>query len=206
MGDPSNRPEGALTTSELVAAIAREFGDIYSNQTIRNWAARPEDKHPLPMVAKGKAGQAHLYDWVEFLTWFEAEKERQERAVASVAQPQTGADPAAPNIDALDWHAARTVSAREQAKRDILITAQLEAKVGDLETMARVAEDRARLAVQQLLAIPSRISPRLVNIADELVIDRLLDAEIRAVCQQIERDANAAIAADDEPEPEAAAA
>ena len=160
MGDPSNRPEGTLTTTELVAQIAAEFGDIYSNQTIRSWSARPADQHPLPMVHKGKAGQAHLYAWSEFLAWYAEETERQAQAVANVAQSQAPADPAAPSIDTLDWHAARTISAREQAKRDILLTAQLEAKVGDLETMARTAEDRARLAVQQLLTIPSRVSPR----------------------------------------------
>jgi hypothetical protein len=197
MGDPSSKPEGTLTTPQLVARIEAEFGLRLSSQSIRNYMARPND--PLPCAYKGKNGQAHLFAWEDFLTWFDAETDR----AGTLPEPTSPEDPAAAphHIDSLDWHSARTVSAREQAKRDVLVTGKMEGKLGDIETMTRTAEDRARLAVQQLLAIPSRISPRLVNLADELAIDRIIDAEIRLVCQQIEADTRAALLGADDLDP-----
>lgn len=189
MGDPSPRPPGTLSTPELVDRIASELGLVFSRETIRNWTRRPEN--PLPVVYQGRSGQAHLFDWVTFLRWYEEEVARQDRAVAS--------PDGAPDIDTMDWHTARTISARMQARRDQILTAKLEGKHGEVRAMELAAEDRARRAVAMLLAIPSRLSPRLAALTDELEIDRLLDQELRAVCAQIELDARAAL---DAPEPD----
>ena len=197
MGDPSVKPEGTLTTPQLVAQIEAEFGLKLSSQSIRNYMGRPEDQHPLPCVYRGKNGQAHLFSWEDFLVWFDGETDRTNDGQSPLPGDDSTAAPGH-HIDTLDWHSARTISAREQAKRDMLITGKMEGKLGDTDVMARTAEDRARLAVQQLLAIPSRIAPRLLNLSDELQIDRIIDAEIRLVCQQIEADTRAAMLTADE--------
>ena len=182
MGDPSNRPEGTLTTPELIDAIEREFGLRLSREALRSWTRRETD--PLPLAYQGKKGQPHLYSWVDFLEWFDRETNRQDQSTAAIAA--TDGEQQEAHIDTLDWHSARTISAREQAKRDILATAKAEERYGEIDAMNRIAEDRARQAVQQLLAIPSRLAPRLAAISDETTIDQLLDEEIRSVCQQIE--------------------
>jgi hypothetical protein len=186
--------EGTLKTSELQARMELDLGLIVSPITIRAWIDR--DEHPLPVAYRGKNGQAHRFRWLDFLTWYEAEQER----TAAFNRPD------ADDIDQIDWHTARTISARERAKKDILETRRLEGKYAEVTAMERAAEDRARHAVNQLRAISSRLAPVLVG-KDELEIDRLLDAEIRTVCAEIERAALAALDADgaDDPLPEAAA-
>jgi hypothetical protein len=66
--------------------------------------------------------------------------------------------------------------------------------------MERLAEDSARQATQALLALPSKLAPRLAGMSDELEIDRLLDTELRAVCQALEAATRRALTADDLPE------
>lgn len=193
MADPSSRPEGSLTTAELVEKIHADLGLLFSRATVRMWADRPEN--PLPLLYRGKNGQAHYYDWLQFLEWFEAEQAR---------DTARQADDAEPDIDQLDWHGARTVSARAQAKKDQILAKKVEGKYGDLEEMARTAEDRARHAVLQLRSLPARLAPRLALLHDEIEIDALLDQEIRAVCREIEKAALAALGADIEPTAEAA--
>lgn len=187
--------EGTLTTAELVAKIELELGLLLNPGTIRMWTGR--DDNPLPVAYRGKNGQAHRFRWVEFLEWYEA------YSAAELPSSETAStDPE--NIDQLDWHNARTISARERAKRDIIETARLAGKYAEVAEMERIAEDRARHAVNLLRTIPSRLAPVLVG-KDELEIDRLLDAEIRRVCQRIEEAAQTAIGADLEHTDEAAA-
>jgi phage terminase Nu1 subunit (DNA packaging protein) len=195
MSDPSSKEPGTLTTPELLAAIEEEFGLRLSREAIRSWVKRPDN--PLPVAYKGKPGQAHLFRWLEFLEWFDRETESQQAATDKLATAADRPELEA-HIDTLDWHSAKTVSAREQAKRDILETAKAEGTYGDLATMAHVAEDTARQAVQQLMAIPARIAPQLAAIDDETEVDRLLDAELRNVCQQIAAAASRSADADDD--------
>lgn len=192
MADPSHRPEGCLNTRELCEEIEARLGLRVARETVRSWANRPEDQSPLPIHNRGKAGQSHWFRWVDFLAWYDQEQIRQEALAASYSSQQ--GDGLAGTIDQLDWHSARTISAREQAKRDILLTAKLEGRYAEVDAMERLAEDSARQATQALLALPSKLAPRLVGLSDELEIDRLLDAEIRAVCQSLESAARRALA------------
>ena len=195
MADPSHRPEGCLNTNEMVAKIEEAFDLRVSRDTIRSWANRDDD--PLPIAYRAqKAGQSHWFRWVDFLEWFEREQDRQEAIATAFADRAPGDHPATA-IDSLDWHSAKTISAREAAKRDILLTAKLEGRYADISTMERLAEDSARLATQALLALPSKLAPRLAGLSDELEIDRLLDTEIRHVCQALEAAARRALTADD---------
>lgn len=187
-----DRWHGTLKTAELLAKIETELGLRIEQVTIRSWVNRAEN--PLVPAYTGKNGQAHRFVWVDFLSWYDQYGD----------VPNThGREPTDP--DDLDWHGARTVSARAQAKRDILLTARLEGKYGDIKTMEQTSENAARQAVLALLAIPSRIAPRLAVLTDELAIDRLLDAEIRQVCADLEATALRAIDLDDEPQPAEAA-
>jgi phage terminase Nu1 subunit (DNA packaging protein) len=111
---------------------------------------------PLVPAYTGKNGQARFV-WVGFLTWYDQYGDVSNTHGRAVTDP-----------DDLDWHCARTVSARAQAKRDILLTARLEGKYGDIKTMEQTGENAARQAVLTLLAIPSRIAPRLAALTDEL--------------------------------------
>lgn len=189
--------DGTLTTRQLVERIAEtlttEDGQPLriTPAAVRSWIARDED--PLPPAYKGKNGQAHRFDWLEFLAWYDRELERQ--AQINTAPVQV----AAAHIDTLDWHAARTISAREQAKRDRIETAKVEGRYGEVTAMARLAEDRARQAQMALLAIPSRLAPVLAVETDELKIDMLLSDELRTVCQQIARAALQALDAENDP-------
>lgn len=185
----SNRPEFAdtLSTAELIARIELELGLLFDHDTIRMWVAKPDN--PLPTVYRGKRGQAHRFRWVEFLEWYSS--------AFPAEQPTSDApstDPA--TIDQIDWHSARTISARERAKRDIIETARLAGKYADVGEMERTAEDRARRAVNLLRTLPARLAPQLAAMTDELAIDQLLDTEIRQVCQRIEAAAHSAIDAD----------
>lgn len=198
MGDPTHRPDGCLNTGEMCAKIEEAFDLRIARDTIRSWANRADD--PLPIAYRAqKAGQSHWFRWVDFLEWFEREQDRQEALATAFADRQAGDNPAAA-IDSLDWHSAKTISAREAAKRDILLTAKLEGRYADVTTMERLAEDSARLAAQALLALPSKLAPRLAGMRDELEIDRLLDTELRAVCQALEAATRRALTADDLPE------
>jgi len=198
MGDPTHRPDGCLNTGEMCAKIEEAFDLRIARDTIRSWANRADD--PLPIAYRAqKAGQSHWFRWVDFLEWFEREQDRQEALATAFADRQAGDNPAAA-IDSLDWHSAKTISAREAAKRDILLTAKLEGRYADVTTMERLAEDSARLATQALLALPSKLAPRLAGMSDELEIDRLLDTELRAVCQALEAATRRALTADDLPE------
>ena len=198
MGDPTHRPDGCLNTGEMCAKIEEAFDLRIARDTIRSWANRADD--PLPIAYRAqKAGQSHWFRWVDFLEWFEREQDRQEALATAFADRQAGDNPAAA-IDSLDWHSAKTISAREAAKRDILLTAKLEGRYADVTTMERLAEDSARLATQALLALPSKLAPRLAGMSDELEIDRLLDTELRAVCQALEAATRRALAADDLPD------
>lgn len=190
MADPSHRPEGCLNTGEMCQEIEARLGLRVARETVRSWANREQD--PLPIFQRGKAGQSHWFRWVDFLEWYEAEQDRQD-AIATAFAAQSG-DGQASTIDQLDWHSARTISAREQAKRDILLTAKLEGRYAEVDAMERLAEDSARQATQALLALPSKLAPRLAAISDELAIDRLLDSEIRAACQALEAAARRALA------------
>lgn len=185
--------DGLLKTTDLQARIELELGLIIDPSTIRAWIAR--DEHPLPVAYKGKNGQSHKFQWADFLAWYLEEQER-----APVTSSATEAD-----IDQLDWHSARTISARERAKKDIIETRRLEGRYGDITVMEQTAEDRARQAVNRLMALPSRLAPRLALMADELEIDRLLDTEFRALCAEIERAATQAIGDESAPEEEPAA-
>lgn len=184
MGEATIKPAGSMTTLDLALEIERVYGVKVSRQAIRSWALRDAD--PLPRLYQGKTGQPHLYDWATFTHWWAREVERTERHSADG------------DIDRLDWHAAKTVSAREQAKRDILETARLEERYADVATMRATAEDRARHAVQALMAIPARLAPRLAILSDELAIHRLIDAELREVCAHIATAARLDLGVDDD--------
>lgn len=187
--------EGTLTTPELLAKIELDLGLLLNPSTIRMWIGR--DDNPLPVAYRGKNGQAHRFRWLEFLEWYEA----------YAGDPQISevdrTDPT--QIDHLDWHNARTISARERAKRDIIETARLAGKYAEVAEMERTAEDRARHAVNLLRTLPARLAPQLAAMTDELAIDQLLDIEIRRICQRIEEAAQTAIGADLEHTDEAAA-
>lgn len=179
--------EGTITTSELVARIELELGLLLNPGTIRMWIGLKEN--PLPVAYRGKNGQAHRFRWVDFLEWYEA--------YSAVEQPSSDAESTDPEtIDQIDWHQARTISARERAKRDIIETARLAGKYAEVAEMERTAEDRARHAVNLLRTLPARLAPQLATMTDELAIDHLLDTEIRRVCQRIEEAAQTAIGAD----------
>lgn len=166
--------EGTLTTKELLARIDAELGLKFHPSAIRHWIAREE--RPLPVAYKGKSGQSHRFDWVAFLEWYEGEE----------AETAPGGEGGADDIDRMDWHGARTISARAQAKKDVILARKVEGRYGDVPEMRRTAEDRARQAVLALRGIPSRLAPKLALVTDEIEIDLLLDQEIRAVCQEIE--------------------
>lgn len=183
--EPTASLDGTLKTSELQARLEVDLGLIVNARTIRHWVERPEN--PCPVAYKGKNGQAHRFRWVDFLLWYEAEQERQAAIGHGPASTET-------DIDQIDWHAARTISARERAKRDRLETRRLEGKYGDIQTMEQAAEDFARQAVNLMRALPARLAPVLVG-KTELEIDRLLDADIREICQTLERTARAALTA-----------
>lgn len=188
----SDRWAGTLKTTELLAKIETDLGLCFDHKIVSAWVNRPEN--PLIPAYSGKNGQSRRFVWVDFLAWYDQYGD----------VPNThGREPTDP--DDLDWHGARTVSARAQAKRDILLTARLEGKYGDIKTMEQTGENAARQAVLALLAIPSRIAPRLAALTDELAIDRLLDAEIRQVCADLEASALRSIDLDDEPQPAEAA-
>ena len=184
--------EVLLKTTELQARIELELGLVIDGSTIRYWVGREE--HPLPVAYRGKNGQSHKFRWPEFLAWYLQEQERS--PLQSAASEE--------DIDQLDWHSARTISARERAKKDIIETRRLEGRYGDITAMEQTAEDRARQAVNRLMTLPSRLAPRLAVIGDELEIDRILDAELRALCAEIEGAARQALDAETDPEETAA--
>jgi len=167
-----------LSTMELAAEIELQTGVRVDRSAIRHWIALPEN--PLPVAYRGVNGQAHQFDRVVALTWFLDHIDGQRRP--------NDADPE--NLDELDWHSARTISARERAKKDILETRRLEGKYADVAEMERLAEDRARHAVLQLRTLPARLAPQLAIMTDELAIDALLDDELRTVCAAIEKAAH----------------
>ncbi|NEV62265.1 hypothetical protein [Thiorhodococcus minor] len=130
----------------------------------------------MPCAYRGKNGQAHKFDWQDCRPWIE------QNIVDSGALEETA-------IDDMDWHQARTVSARERAKRDRIETAALERRYVEAAALSGVVEDLARQAVLALRALPARIAPRLAALDDELAIGQALDEEIRTLCTEIERGA-----------------
>lgn len=192
MATPSVRPDGVITTPMLLDEIQREFGLVVSRQTVLSWVLREDN--PAPVEYRGKSGQGHWYDWEAFKRWMREDIARQ------------SAKPGGRHIDSADWHQAKTISARERAKRDVIETGILEERYGETGAMQATAEDRARKAVQMLSGIPSRVAPLLAAETDELVILRILDDEYRRVCTQIASDARVALgqAFDDDMEPDPA--
>jgi len=170
-----------LKTADLLERIEADYGLRLDARTVQYWTTRLED--PMPVAYKGKSGQANRYNWDSAREWVE-------RNVINAKPDGSNV------IDAADWHQARTISARTKAKRDLLELGVLEEKYGDLAEVARTAEDRARHAVLQLRAIPSRLAPRLALLSDEIECGRLLAEEIRTVCQEIERSSRLAIGDD----------
>lgn len=183
-----------LKTSELLARLELELGLVLDQSTIRAWSLREE--HPVPVAYRGKNGQSHRFCWPDVLAWY---LEEQDRLAAS-------SSPAATDLDALDWHSARTISARERAKRDIIETRRIEGRYADVTTMRQVAEDRARHAVNLLRTLPGRVAPQLATMSDEVAIDHYLDVEIRSICQSIERAALDSLEASEEDPPQESAA
>lgn len=175
-----------LKTQELIARIEDELGLVFDRNTITAWTRRDED--PLPVAYKGKAGQAHRYDWNDFLAWYDRETDRTEARTVS-------------DIDSIDFHEARTIDMRERAKRSIIETEREAGTLGDVRAMESAGEDLARQAVNMLLAIPARMAPQLAAMNDETAIDKLLQDEIRQVCNVI-----ANTNPGDEPDPEPAIA
>lgn len=176
-----------LKTQDLIQRIEDELGLVFDRNTITAWTRREED--PLPVAYKGKAGQAHRYDWLEFLSWYEREVERTEARTIS-------------DIDSIDFHEARTIDMRERAKRSIIETQREAGALGDVSAMEAAGEDLARQAVNMLLAIPARLAPQLAAMSDETAVDELLQREIRQVCNLI---ANTQPGQEPEPEPAMAA-
>lgn len=159
-----------LKTQDLITRIEDEFGLIFDRNTITAWTRREDD--PLPVAYKGKAGQAHRFDWNDFLAWYDRETDRTEARTIS-------------DIDSIDFHEARTIDMRERAKRSIIETEREAGSLGDVDAMEAAGEDLARQAVNMLLAIPARLAPRLAAMSDETAVDELLQREIRQVCNVI---------------------
>lgn len=165
--------EDLFTTNQLIDRIDQELGYVFDRVTITSWTRRDED--PLPLAYKGRPGQGHKYSWIEFLTWFERECDRQNR----IRAPS--------DIDAVDYHEARTIDMRERAKRSIIETELQAGNLGEIARMQAVAEDLARQAVNQLVAISARVAPLLAVEDDATKIDEILQREIRNVSNQIAR-------------------
>lgn len=170
MSDAEHRDD-LLTTNQLLARIEEELGYVFDRETIVSWARRQSD--PLPLAYRGRPGQSHKYDWLTFLSWFEAECERQDRVRGSA------------DINTLDYHDARTIEMRERAKRSIIETNRQAGELGEVARMEAAAEDLARQAVTKLLAIPARLAPLLAAESDETRCDTLLQNELRAICNEI---------------------
>lgn len=179
-------PPARLKTAELVARIHEVLGVKIDVRTISAWAARPHD--PLPTAFRARRGQSHEFEWADAGPWLE-------REFARTAET---------DYRKMDLYAAKTSSAQSRARMDEIELAALEGRYGDLAAMEQMAEDCARQAVNRLMALPSRLAPRLALMTDELAIDRLLDDEIRTICAEIEAAATTALGADpfDEAPPE----
>lgn len=174
-----------LSTRELLDRIREEFQTTLDPRTITAWVAR--DRDPLPVTLRARRGQGHKYDWATVRPWLERELTRT----------------AATDYRTMDLYQAKTSSAQSRARMDEIELAALEGRYGDVAAMEQMAEDCARQAVNRLMALPSRLAPRLALMTDELSIDRLLDDEIRQICHEIEQAARAGLTDQD---PTAAAA
>lgn len=163
-----------IKTAQLLQRVEQEYGIVLTRQAVASWVARERD--PLPTHYRGKNGQSHKFDWDLCRPWIEANL------------VEAGTTDAA-SIDTMDWHQAKTVSARERAKRDRIETAALERRYVEAAALSGVVEDLARQAVLALRALPARIAPRLAPLDDELEVGKVLDEEIRTLCTEIERGA-----------------
>lgn len=165
-----------LSTRELLDRIREVFRVTLDPRTITAWVAR--DRDPLPVTLRARRGQGHKYDWATVHPWLERELTR-----------TINSD----DIDTMDMYGAKTVSARARAKMDTIELAVIEQRYGEITAMEQAAEDCARQAVNRLMALPSRLAPRLALMTDELQIDRLLDDEIRQICNEIDQAARAGL-------------
>jgi phage terminase Nu1 subunit (DNA packaging protein) len=159
-----------LNTLDVLARLESDLNRVYDRRTITNWTCRADN--PLPLAFKGTRGQGNKYDYDEVLAWLMEEDARQ-------ALQRRNPD------EEIDYHTARTIEQRERAKQKIIETGVMEGKYGEIQRMQAAAEDLGRQAVQELLNIAPRLSPKLATIADEVEIDQLLQTEIRAICNKI---------------------
>ena len=80
------------------------------------------------------------------------------------------------------------VKARSERARAELLEMEIMEKRGELvvaDQVRRVQFNLARSTRNALLALPARLSPLLAPVTDAAEIERLLEAEIRKICQQI---------------------
>lgn len=168
--------EDLLNTNQLIERIEAELGLVYDRNTITAWSRLPDDHPvgPMPVAYQGRQGQANGYRVADVLAWLSRYLEYQDA--------QSGDSE---SIKALDYHGARTVEMRERAKQAIMDTGERAGSLGMVAEMEAAAEDLGRRASEALLAIPDRLASALAACDDEVEVHRMLDVDLRRVCDQI---------------------
>ncbi len=143
-------------------------------QTVRNWM----NSKGLPF----KDGQrGRLMQWPEVLEWYVEMRKSEDGKKGKIATPPP-TDPTAPP-ESMDSALRRRAVAEANLKE-----LDLAERVGEVVSIEDVERNIAAVALNiqnKILAIPTRLTPRLVGIDDRNQIRALLDAEMHLICNEL---------------------
>lgn len=127
-------------------------------------------------------------EWARNTDPDQQERGAPEQFEVTQARAQASAEPP-PTAEKADYD-PRLVDAKARTERlraDLLEMEIREkrAELIDADAARRVQFNLARSTRNAILAVPSRLAPLLAPIADAAEIERMLDAELRQICQQI---------------------
>lgn len=147
-----------------------------SEKTVRNWM----NKNDLPSV---DSGRGRVLQWKAVLEWYVTyrQKEGGNSGNALVKTP-TFEVPALPP-EYMEAALRRKTVAEADLKE--LQLAKERGQVASIEDVKRNIAAVAQAIQQKILAIPSRLTPRLVSIDDRNVVNSILEGEAHQLCSEL---------------------
>jgi phage terminase Nu1 subunit (DNA packaging protein) len=159
------------------ALSAADVADILfvSEKTVRNWM----NKNHLPSVDTGRGREL---SWKAVLEWYVSYRATGDGNGGN--EPPKKSNPT--EIKPLEpVSSAQRRRAVAEADLKELELAERRAEVVSISDVERNVAAVAQGIKQKLLAVPNKLTPRLVSVDDKIRVRAILDAEMTAVCHEL---------------------
>ena len=147
-----------------------------SEKTVRNWM----NKNDLPSV---DSGRGRVLQWKAVLDWYVSYKQKEGgnggNALVKNALPEDLQLPP----ESMEAALRRKTVAEADLKE--LQLAKERGQVASIEDVKRNVAAVAQAIQQKILAIPSRLTPRLVSVDDRNVVNAILEGESQQLCSEL---------------------